>query len=100
MSESFQFMLRGSGETTQEAWDGFYQDADHHFKWVKGYKVWRAKPVLRSEHEFDTDVANYVVTARVIACTNLPKGCEKAIVRGPYPNDPEPKFEQIMGLAI
>ena len=89
--DSFSFLCNGlECETPEEAWSTFKAEAEHSFRWIKGFKTWRSIPELVSDIRFNGGFSNpevetiYQVRARVLALENLPEGFVEATIDEPY----------------
>ena len=96
--DAFSFICIGlECETPEEAWETFKADANRSFKWIKGFKIWRAIPELVSDKRFSEGVTVFQVKARVLSFEDLPKGYVEATIEGPYKSYfNEPKAEAFL----
>lgn len=98
--DSFSFLCMGDKcETEESAWASWKKDAEYTFKWINGYKIWRAVPEMYADKSFDEDRIIYQVRARVVALTELPEGFEEAVIDGPYKSN-NAEFESINGFGF
>ena len=75
------------------AWEEFKREAQRHFKWTRGEKVWRVPPTvvtLTDDTSVDKNCTSYRIRARVLAFEKLPNGMEAAKPDGPYPEPVDP----------
>ena len=94
----YPLIITGTGLSWIEAWDDFYDNCEHAFKWVRGKKSWRSIPQLHRSESFDTMEINYRIMGRLISMEELPEGFPEATIRSPYKSFADLEMSDI-GLA-